>query len=90
MNPNYKQLTEASSCLSSGNQFQTSAQSRLPKQSVVIYSEPDGKQWNEAIHVSLSAGVHTWILLKKYLWKSKMECDSHMMTSWMKLDRALS
>lgn len=42
VNPNYAQLTEASSCLSSGNQFQTSAQSRLPKQSVVIYSEPDG------------------------------------------------
>lgn len=44
VNPNYKQLTEASSCLSSGNQFQTSALSSLPKQSVVIYSEPDGKQ----------------------------------------------
>lgn len=42
VNPNYTGYTETTSQFSLGNQFQTSSQSSLPKQSMVIYSEPEG------------------------------------------------
>lgn len=43
VNPNYTNVTEAGGSLSSMNQFQNCSQDSLPKQSVVIYSEPGGK-----------------------------------------------